>query len=434
KTALAAAILWLGSLLAAQTAPAPQPAPASPSQPAAARLTAADFPHGVDTNPFLVAGGDDPVVGINVGHVHTMYSEYCWGVLLISRDTIRFVVLQPEGFQQDAFQYARSELAVAKHWSNFLSLVRERKNASELKFRSGRTYHFVMLRPGALAGTPTPADIVPSPDIEGTINSFDATVARLKPPAPPAPPAPPVITMVEPAGAEESRPAEVGATLRVRGIATQPSGIAQVTVNGQPATLKALSPQTSEFLLASLAIGPGTSSVLVLATATDKTESHQVLSVMRPEVKITAPAPGAPVSEATVAVRGVASGFRELERVEVAGKSAALSRQPDGSVQFEVAAVPVPVGESTLQGSAVSSSGHSEPFTIAVKRLPPPGPPALGLKEVLDALSNRVPKARLLALIQQYGVDFALNEDIERQLREAGADSDLLLAIAKAKK
>ena len=426
RTALAAAVLLLASLLAAQTNPLPPAAQKPPS--------AADFPHGFDSNPYLVAGGDNPVLGLNVGHIHTMYSEYCWGVLLISRDSIRYVVLQPEGFQQDAFEYARADLVTAHHWNNFLSLVRERKNASELKFRTGRTYHFVMLRPGALAGSPSPADIVPSGEIEDTINNFDQVVARLKPPPPPAPPAPPVITLVEPAGAEESKPAEAGATLRVRGIATQPSGIALVTINGQPATLKVLSPQTAEFLLPALAVAPGASSVLVLATATDKAEAHLVFSVTRPEVKVTAPAPGTQSNEATVTVRGVASGFREVERVEVAGQRATLTRQADGSVQFEVAAVPVPVGESVLQGSAVSTSGHAESFTIAVKRLPPPGPPALGLKEVLDALQSRVPKARLLALIQQYGVDFALNDDIERQLREAGADSDLLLAIAKAKK
>lgn len=415
------AILLLSSLLAAQTSPAP----AAPS---------ADYSGGFESNPYLVAGGDNPVLGLNVGHVHTMYSEYCWGVLLISRDSIRYVVLQPDGFQQDAFQYPRADLVVARHWNNFLSFVRERKNASEIRFRAGRNYHFVLLRPGALKGSPTPADIVPADEIENTINNFDQVAARLAPKPPPAPPSPPVISLVEPAGAEESRPAEVGATLRVRGIATQPSGIALVTVNGQPAQLKTLSPQTAEFLLPALALAPGSTSVLVLATAADKAEAHLAFSVMRPEVKVTAPAPGAQFTEATVAVRGVATGFRELERVEVAGQRATLARQADGSVNFEIAALPVPVGESVLQGSAVSSSGHSESFTIAVKRLPPPGPPALGLQEVLDALSSNVPKPRLLALIEQYGVDFALNADIENQLRAAGADDDLLLAIAKAKK
>jgi hypothetical protein len=423
KTALTAlALLLLVPLLAAQANPAPQPAaPALPS--------AADFPHGFESNPYLVAGGDNPIVGFNVAHAHML--DVCSGLLFISRDSIRYVVLQPSGGEH-SFQYPRAELTTARPWQPLIPISPTLTHATELKF-GGRTYHFYMLRPGAML-SPGRGDFVPTGEIVDTINGFDAAVARLKPPPPPAPPAPPAITLVEPAGAEESRPVEAGASLRVRGIVTQPSGIALVTVNGQPATLKILSPQTSEFLLPALAVAPGSTSVLVLATSTDKAEAHLVFSVMRPEVKVTAPAPGAQSTEATIAVRGVATGFRELERVEVAGQRATLTRQPDGSVHFEIAALPVPVGESTLQGSAVSSSGHSEPFTIAVKRLPPPGPPALGLKEVLDALNNRVPKPRLLALINQYGVDFALNEDIERQLREAGADSDLLLAIAKSKK
>jgi hypothetical protein len=425
KAALATALLLLGSWLAAQTAPAaPQPAPLK-------LPGAADFPHGFESNPYLVAGGDDPIVGFNVAHAHML--DYCSGLLFVSRDSIRFVVLQPESAKGDSFEFARAQLTAAKSWQPLIAISAHLTHATELKFRNGRTYHFYMVRPGAVMA-PSTGDFVPSSEIVDTINGLDAAVARLAPKPPPAPPAPPVISLVEPAGAEESKPTEAGATLRVRGIATQPSGIALVTVNGQPAQLKTLSPQTVEFLLPALAVAPGSSSVLVLATATDKAEAHQVFRVTRPEVKVTAPAPGAQFTEATVAVRGVASGFRDVERVEVAGQRATLTRRPDASVQFEVAAVPVPVGESVLQGTAVGSSGHSEAFTIAVKRLPPPGPPALGLKEVLDALQSNVPKARLLALIEQYGVDFALNEDVERQLREAGADSELLLAIAKAKK
>ena len=418
------AVLLLSALLLAQANPAAATPSAAPAKPP----SAADFPNGFESNHSLVAGGDNPILGFNVAHAHLM--DHCSGLLFISRDSIRYVVLQPPG-SDHSFQYSRAEMTTARPWQPLIPVSAALTHATELKFR-GRTYHFYMLRPGGMMSSGW-GDFVPSSQIIETINGFDAAVARLAPKPPPAP-TPPAITLVEPAGAEESKPVEAGATLRVRGIATQPSGIALVTVNGQPATLKVLSPQTAEFLLPTLAVAPGTTSVLVLATATDKAEAHLVFSVMRPEVKVTAPAPGAQSSDATVAVRGVATGFRELDRVEVAGQRATLTRQPDGSVQFEIAALPVPVGDSTLQGSAISTSGHAETFSVAVKRLPPAGPPALGLKEVLDALENRVPKPRLLALIDQYGVDFALNDDIERQLREAGADSDLLLAIAKAKR
>jgi hypothetical protein len=62
------------------------------------------------------------------------------------------------------------------------------------------------------------------------------------------------------------------------------------------------------------------------------------------------------------------------------------------------------------------------------------GPKALTAAEVEEALRNGVPKPRLMTLVRQYGVDFALSNEVEDRLRKAGADSDLLLVIAKAKK
>ncbi len=62
------------------------------------------------------------------------------------------------------------------------------------------------------------------------------------------------------------------------------------------------------------------------------------------------------------------------------------------------------------------------------------GPKPLGEPEIEEALKNGVPKTRIMGLIKQYGVDFALTNDLEQNLRTVGADSDLLLAIAKSKK
>ena len=67
-------------------------------------------------------------------------------------------------------------------------------------------------------------------------------------------------------------------------------------------------------------------------------------------------------------------------------------------------------------------------------KLQPAGFKPLGLAEVEDALKNGLPNARVTQLVKQFGVDFALTDEVERRLRAAGADSDLLLAIAKARK
>ena len=67
-------------------------------------------------------------------------------------------------------------------------------------------------------------------------------------------------------------------------------------------------------------------------------------------------------------------------------------------------------------------------------RVAPAGPPALTLAEIEDALKKKLPATRIQSLVTQYGVDFALTDEAEKRLRAAGADSDLLLTIAKSRK
>ncbi|MGH9492499.1 MAG: hypothetical protein ACRD2K_03270, partial [Terriglobales bacterium] len=130
---------------------------------------------------------------------------------------------------------------------------------------------------------------------------------------------------------------------------------------------------------------------------------------------------------------GLAVGFQDVEKVEVAGQSASLRRREDGSVEFDAASVPLTVGPNTLQGYVLTRSGTRQDFRLALTRKPPPGPPALTLQEVETALQN-LPKKRVAEMVTEYGVDFELTDEAERRLRAAGADANLLLAIARAKK
>jgi hypothetical protein len=74
-----------------------------------------------------------------------------------------------------------------------------------------------------------------------------------------------------------------------------------------------------------------------------------------------------------------------------------------------------------------------ETATVEAK-LEPAGPKPLELGEIEEALANGVPPKGITKLVNQYGVDFALTKEIEQRLREKGADSGLLLAIATGKK
>jgi hypothetical protein len=176
------------------------------------------------------------------------------------------------------------------------------------------------------------------------------------------------------------------------------------------------------------------SAVVVVATATDKSVGQMTFRVTRPEVRVLEPNTGAEVVESAIGVRGLAVGFRDVDRVEVAGQLATLRRREDGSVEFEAASVPLTVGSNNLQGFVVAITGQRLSFSVNLTRKPPPGPPALTLEEVDTALRNELPKTRIAALASQYGVDFEITDDVDKRLRAVGADSGLLLDLVKAYK
>lgn len=399
-------------------------------------------PLSMDDGPELVSGGDNPVVRYPVAHRHAAFGlvvSACGGWLYFSRDTIRYEVLGPSQYANHSFQFPRGQLTSAREKPAFLV----RSGLAEFRFRGGGPYDFWMISKSAIRNAPS--GVTPSPvesrgfqDLITAAMRFEDVAAmliareeRLRPP--PAPP--PVISMLEPAGAEAGKSLEVGtATLHLRGIASHAKGIASVVVNGQTAYLKPLAPQTVEFDLRELPVNAGASAVVIVATSTENTQSQMIFTVNRAEVKVLEPAANFETQDEKIKVRGMAIGMPNVDRVEVAGVAAVLRPGPAGEVEFEAAGIPLQEGPNTLSGYVLTRNGTRQPFQIAVKRLPPPGPPALTLKELVDALHKGLPPTRVKALVAEYGVEFALTEEAEKSLREAGADSDLLLAVAKAKK
>ena len=67
-------------------------------------------------------------------------------------------------------------------------------------------------------------------------------------------------------------------------------------------------------------------------------------------------------------------------------------------------------------------------------RLAPQGPAPFTADDIVEMLEGGVSPKRAATLVQQQGVDFTLTQAMENRIRAAGGDSDLLLAIAKAKK
>ena len=358
---------------------------------------------------------------------------YCQGFLHISKTRIAYDAAATPEYSQDAFNTPRNQLSISAAPGEWISVE-----------TPDRIYNFSLTWDQDPSISDVGSDTAYNDAIRFlalAISDFDAaekefnqlTEPLRKKDEPPA--APPVISIFEPAGAEDGKTVQAsGGNLRLHGIATQPSGIANVMVNGKGAFLKTLSPQVVEFDVRDFSLEPGINPVVISAIAADKSETHITLKVSRPEVRVLEPAVGGETSDAEVRVRGVASGFSEVENVEVGGVRATLRRRGDGSVEFEAEKVPLALGPNTLQGFVASAGGQREPFKVEVKRLPPPGPPALSEKEVTDALTSGMTPARVTALVKQYGVDFELTDEAEKRLRAAGADDTLLLAIAKSKK
>jgi len=64
----------------------------------------------------------------------------------------------------------------------------------------------------------------------------------------------------------------------------------------------------------------------------------------------------------------------------------------------------------------------------------PAGPAAFSLQDVVAMLQGGVSPRRVGALVSERGVDFALDNASEQQVRAAGGDAELLVVIAKSKK
>ncbi|MGH9576687.1 MAG: hypothetical protein ACRD3R_04540, partial [Terriglobales bacterium] len=323
----------------------------------------------------------------------------CFGYLYFLRDKIRYEATGQRA-KEHSFELPRSDLKTPGWWASTTCVT--------FDFSRGGKYHFCpvsrrdvedeKLR-GALDGQPL-LDAATKFErlLADSRARAEAREERLKPP-PPA--APPTLSLLEPSGAEGGRMVEAAAsTVRVRGVASHASGIASVSVNGQVAYLKQLAPQTVEFDARDLPLSAGTNAVVVLATATDKVTAQMIFKVAKIEVRVFDPMPGFETFEAMVKVRGVAKGFREVERVEVAGVRASLRRREDGSTEFEAESVPLSlVGVNTLEGFAQGTSGTREAFTVEVKRKPPAGPARLSVEDVLDLLRGEVAPARIAALV-----------------------------------
>ena len=84
-------------------------------------------------------------------------------------------------------------------------------------------------------------------------------------------------------------------------------------------------------------------------------------------------------------------------------------------------------GYKDFEQQVTLTSGKNQDLTA---KMEPVGPPPFTANDVAEMLEGKMSAKRVASLIQERGVDFELNPDLEKRLRGLGATSDLLLAIA----
>ncbi|MCI0353967.1 MAG: carboxypeptidase-like regulatory domain-containing protein [Acidobacteria bacterium] len=118
------------------------------------------------------------------------------------------------------------------------------------------------------------------------------------------------------------------------------------------------------------------------------------------------------------------------------------ARGPTDAHSGEMRVTRVPAGRSYRL--RVSAQGYQEwtqtvaavaGQTLAVEaRLTPSGPPPFSVRDIVELLQGEVAPARVAALVAERGVDFVLSNEAEQQIRAAGGDAELLVAIVRGKK
>ena len=102
-------------------------------------------------------------------------------------------------------------------------------------------------------------------------------------------------------------------------------------------------------------------------------------------------------------------------------------RMPPGTYRLRLSQP----GYKDFQQEVKLASGKEQEVTAKLETV---GPPPFKAGDIADLLQGKVSSKRIATLVEDRGVDFEMNPDVEKRLRALGATNDLLLAIAGNKK
>lgn len=374
----------------------------------------------------------EPAVRFQLYHVHGMF--WCVGYLYLTPTKVAYEVLGPGSFSQDSFVQERSQvqitfpgtMAVKGRGGLFSSTSGQ---GVRLQILRGRKYDFFVVRDIGSEGS-AQFDGVSAWPLQDTWKDFDQALERARTrwnpnaPAPvvqtpPAPEPPKTATLqieAQPGGAEFYIDDEFkGST----------SGEGKIKVSG-------LSPGEHRLRLSRKDYQEWTKTLTLEPGENRTIEAH--LEEAKPvELVVLEPAAGAAVEAATVKVRGTATHPSGIDRVEVGGRAARLESRSPQAMEFVLDDLALTTGDNDIEIVAKSAAGPEARTTLKLKRVEPPSG-VLSLADVLKLLEAGVSPVRVEAIVKERGVNFALTDETEAKLKEAGATPELVLAIAKAKR
>jgi hypothetical protein len=217
-----------------------------------------------------------------------------YGWFDVTRQGIRFSVVQPADKISEGFNMSSAEITDLKIDQTYLMFHRgaDKKRYSVFYLSQDR-WGTIHSGPGAMGAANVGA--LGTASIFQAIRNFDNVLAMVKPPEPVAaapvtppqpepktvaPPAPPAIVIASPSGAGDNQTVETEqATVIVRGVAMDSTGIPVVSINDAPANMRPQNTQASEFWSDPLPLQPGANAVKITASNSAHVETKVSFTV-----------------------------------------------------------------------------------------------------------------------------------------------------------
>jgi PKD repeat protein len=356
-----------------------------------------------------------------------MSTSYGW--FDVTRDGIRYTVVQPPGKLNEGFESGKPELSEIEIKYAYLTFKASGKKHMVF-YMPEESWGSIHSGPGAMAAAGRGA--MGTSSMLQAVKNFDRVLAQVKPPPPPAPEA---ALSANPASIERGHPATLvwtsqnAASLRIDPEVGVVEAAGSRSVTPQQATTYTLTAQ-----------GPGGTKTVVAHV--------EVTQALPPTLVLVEPSVGnsgqtLEVSSPTFKIRGVAMDNAGIPVVSINGSPVNLRPQSAQAAEFFSDSLTLHQGDNKFEIVATNRAQVEATLAFVARYTPPPPPPppapepnpkAFTKEGILDLLSNFVASARVADLVRQYGLKFNPSEADLQDIRAAGGTDDLIAAMREATK